>query len=82
MAWLAQQNVPVLYWVGQSPDQNPIENLWREWKRIIMTQFRLLRNLQELHNRFFRFWVRTSTYSKRCEHIIINFDMPEVVPEH
>ena len=38
MAWLAKQGVPVLTWIGQSPDQNPIENLWQEWKQIIMTE--------------------------------------------
>ena len=28
MAWLDTAGVPVLDWVGQSCDQNPIENLW------------------------------------------------------
>ena len=55
-AWLAQQDIRVLDWVGQSPDQNPIENLWREWKRIIMTQFKPPRNLQELHSRMHLAW--------------------------
>ena len=32
-AWLAASDVPVLDWVGNSPDCNPIENLWRGLKR-------------------------------------------------
>ena len=29
MTWLADSKVPVLKWVGNPPDCNPIENLWR-----------------------------------------------------
>ena len=56
MAWLAKQGVPVLSWTGQSPDQNPIENLWREWKRIIMTKFKPPKNLKELEGRMNLAW--------------------------
>ena len=53
---LAQQNVPVLPWTGQSADMNPIENLWREWKRIIQTKFKPPRNMRELENRMHLAW--------------------------
>ena len=44
---LEQQNIPVLPRISQSPDQNPIENFWREWKRIIQTKFKPPRNIRE-----------------------------------
>lgn len=32
-AWLRSENIEVLEWAGQSPDLNPIENLWYSMKR-------------------------------------------------
>ena len=32
IAFLANKNVPVLDWLGNSPDANPIENLWHIMK--------------------------------------------------
>ncbi|KAK3536481.1 hypothetical protein QTP86_013806 [Hemibagrus guttatus] len=44
--WLADKNINVLQWPSQSPDLNPIENLWRELKIRVMA--RRPSNLKEL----------------------------------
>ncbi|KAK3518577.1 hypothetical protein QTP70_004094 [Hemibagrus guttatus] len=44
--WLADKNINVLHWPSQSPDLNPIENLWRELKIRVMA--RRPSNLKEL----------------------------------
>lgn len=45
-AWLAENNVPLLPWPSQSPDLNPIENLWAILDRTL--QHRTPQNEQEL----------------------------------
>ncbi|GFV29495.1 uncharacterized protein TNCV_2728761 [Trichonephila clavipes] len=32
-AFLAEQNIPLLDWPGNSPDMNPIENVWELMER-------------------------------------------------
>uniref|UniRef100_A0A8C7SLW5 Transposase Tc1-like domain-containing protein n=1 Tax=Oncorhynchus mykiss TaxID=8022 RepID=A0A8C7SLW5_ONCMY len=47
--WLHKKHVKVLEWPSQSPDQNPIENIWRELKvRIIQRQPRNLKDLEKV----------------------------------
>ena len=44
--WLKKKHIKVMEWPSQSPDLNPIENLWREIKLSIAK--RQPRNLEDL----------------------------------
>ena len=55
LTWLNEADVPVLDWVGQSCDLNPIENCWHRLKRIIAT-YPAATNLEELATTIKKAW--------------------------
>ena len=57
--WSTDHNVTVLDWPGNSPDLNPIENLWRKLKKLVSAQ--RPSNKRELVEAVLRSWFYTIT---------------------
>ena len=77
--WLRKKHLKVLEWPSQSPDQNPIENLWREVKVCIAQ--RQPRNLKDLEKVCMEEWAKipaavcanlVKNYRKRMISVIAN----------
>ncbi|KAK3531097.1 hypothetical protein QTP70_010358 [Hemibagrus guttatus] len=73
--WLADKNINVLQWPSQSPDLNPIENLWRELKVRVMA--RRPSNLKELELIAKEEWAKipVETYKKLLVDTLIKSEM-------
>ncbi len=77
--WLRKKHFKVLVWPSQSPDLNPIENLWRELKvRVAQQQ---LQNITALEEICMVEWAKipatvcenlVKTYRKRLTSVIAN----------
>lgn len=77
--WFDERRISVLEWPSQSPDLNPIENLWRELK--LKIQSKDPRNITELKEICMQEWNKITPescnrlivkYSKRLEAVITN----------
>ncbi|KAK3554343.1 hypothetical protein QTP70_022172 [Hemibagrus guttatus] len=71
--WLADKNINVLQWPSQSPDLNPIENLWRELKIRVMA--RRPSNLKELELIAKDEWAKipVETCKNKCKKLVSNY---------
>ena len=54
--WLKDNKVKVLVWTSQSPDLNPIENMWAELKKWVRA--RRPTNLTQLHQLWQEEWAK------------------------
>ncbi len=77
--WLKKKHIKVLEWPSQSPDLNPIENLWRELK--VRVAKRQPRNLNDLEGICKEEWDKippemcanlVDNYKKRLTSVIAN----------
>ncbi|GFV71973.1 uncharacterized protein TNCV_2459061 [Trichonephila clavipes] len=53
-AFLAEQNIPLLDWPGNSPDMNPIEKVWELMKREVVKD--VIANKTQLLERIILMW--------------------------
>ena len=67
--WFKKKRINVLEWPSQSPDMNPIENLWRELK--LNVQKRGPRNITELKEICTEEWNRIPPES--CKRLVVNY---------
>jgi transposase len=57
--WLADKNIPLLDWPGNSPDLNPIENLWHVMKNEVARKD--TSSIQKLKDAILQVWTNFST---------------------
>lgn len=82
-SWFEEQQIPVLGWPAQSPDLNPIENLWADVERSLSSkkatnQNDLFKNIQEAWKKIplKRCQDLVATLPKRCAAVFKNRGYP------
>ena len=71
-AWLQRKNIPLLDWPANSPDLNPIENLWGILVRRIYAENKQYQNVAELKNAIVAAW--HSVDQETIDNLILSMD--------
>lgn len=66
--YLAAENVRVLDWPGNSPDLNPLENMWSILKQRLAAE--TITTKQQLISALIRHWLRDATVTEMCQRMI------------
>ncbi|KAF2348539.1 hypothetical protein FHG87_020706 [Trinorchestia longiramus] len=69
MDWLRMKKINILEWPSQSPDMNPIKNLWRELK--LKIQKRGPNNITNLKEIFIEEWNKVTP--ETCKRLVVNY---------
>ena len=54
--WKERNNIPVFFWPAQSPDLNPIENIWLLLKNKVKSKLYMIHNITDLKNQLLTSW--------------------------
>ena len=68
--WFQDNNIEVMVWPAQSPDLNPIENLWEELKKVLRKYPKPPKGVHELWDRVVEEWNKNKIPPKICQNLI------------
>ena len=63
--WITEKKIRVSNWLAQSPDLNPIENLWYEVKKVKQMN---VKNKEELWRAVQKAWNKKPV--EKCQHLV------------
>jgi len=78
-AWKQTNNLPTFFWPPQSPDLNPIENVWLYLKNYVKKNISKIKTVNDLRTELLRGWNKLfvtylqslySTLPRQCRQVL------------